>query len=292
MAAAIRAASFTVIGDVRCQLGEGPLWSARENALYWVDITAPAVHRYSFSSRRITTWPMPEKIGWIIERLTQPGFIAGFQTGFHELTLDPMWRKPIVDPEPHLPNNRMNDAKVDALGRIWAGTMDCDIRDHCGSLYCLDLDFKVQRRDSGYLVANGPAFGANDECMYHTDSGRQTVYRFEMTADGELGDRTEFLRFPADWGAPDGMTVDSAGYLWIAHWGGGRVSRFSPKGDLVYQCRLPASQITSCVFAGQKLDRLFVTSAAAGKTHESLAGALFEVDPQGSCGLPPRLFAA
>jgi sugar lactone lactonase YvrE len=127
--------------------------------------------------------------------------------------------------------------------------------------------------------------------MYHTDSGRRTVYRFEMSAIGELGARTPFLTFPLGWGAPDGMTVDREGHLWIAHWDGGRISRFSPSGDQIFECMLPASQITNCAFAGDKLDRLFVTSAAIGKPDEPLAGALFEVDPQGHAGLAPRLFA-
>ena len=283
--------SVRVIGNVRCQLGEGPLWSARDNAIYWVDILAPALHRYSLSTEQLTCWPMPEKIGWVVERRERPGFIAGFQSGFYELTLDPVVRKPIVDPEPHLPENRMNDAKVDPFGRIWAGTMDCDVREACGSLYCLDGRFTLSKHDSGYLITNGPAFGAHRECMYHTDSGRGVIYRFELSAEGTVGAREEFLRFPKDWGAPDGMTVDADGGLWIAHWGGARVSRFRPNGTFDQERSVPASRITSCVFAGPKLDRLFVTSAATGTVDEPLAGALFEVDPQGALGLPPHLFA-
>jgi D-xylonolactonase len=280
-----------VIGDQRCRLGEGPLWSPREDALYWVDILAPRLHRYSLTSARVTSWEMPEKIGWIVERADRPGFIAGFQSGFYELTLDPVARKLIVDPEPNLPDNRMNDAKVDSFGRLWAGTMDCEIRTDSGSLYCLDPDLTVTRRDTGYLVTNGPAFGAHGECMYHTDTGRRVVYRFDLAADGQLGPKTEFLRFAEDWGGPDGMTVDSNGGVWIAHWGASRVSRFEPDGTLDRFIRLPASQITSCTFAGRDLDRLFVTSAADGKPDEPLAGALFEVDPEGAKGLPPNLFA-
>ena len=278
--------SFRVIGEVRCQLGEGPLWSARDDAVYWVDILGPALHRYSLGSGQISSWSMPEKLGWVVERRDRPGFIAGFQSGFYELTLDPVVRKPIVDPEPHLPGNRMNDAKVDAWGRIWAGTMDFDGRVPSGSLYCLDGKFTVTQQDSGYLVANGPAFGKNHECMYHTDSGRNVVYRFELTSEGSPIARAPFLQFLPDWGSPDGMTVDCEGGLWIAHWGGGRISRFKPDGTLDRYVPLPASQITSCVFAGPKLDRLFVTSAAQDKEHEPLAGALFEVDPEGAQGLP------
>ena len=282
---------YKVIGDLRCQLGEGTLWSARENAVYWVDILKPALHRYSLTTEKITTWPMPEKIGWVVERRDRPGFIAGLQSGFHELTLDPMVCKPIVDPEPDLPGNRMNDAKVDKFGRIWAGTMDCAIREVTGSLYCLDTQFSVTRQDTDYLITNGPAFGAHHECMYHTDTGRSVIYRFDLSADGRIGGKTEFLKFPKEWGTPDGMTVDAQGGLWVAHWGGSRVSRFKPDATLDRSISLPASQITNCVFGGANLDRLFVTSAADGKPDEPFAGALFEVDPQGFRGMAPNLFA-
>jgi D-xylonolactonase len=278
------------IGVVRCQLGEGPLWSARDNAIYWVDILAPALHRYSLITAQISSWTMPEKIGWVIERRHRPGFIAGFQSGFYELTLDPVLRKPIHDPEPHLPGSRMNDAKADAWGRIWAGTMDLHGREPCGSLYRLDSNHTVTRQDNGYFITNGPAFGVRGQCMYHTDTGRSVVYRFELTPEGHLGTRTEFRRFPKDWGTPDGMTVDADDGVWIAHWGAGRVSRFRPNGTLDRHILLPTSQITSCVFAGHQLDRLFVTSAAVTKTDEPLAGALFEVDPEGAYGVQPHLF--
>ena len=282
---------YQVIGNLRCELGEGLLWSARENAVYWVDILAPGLHRYSLATQQITTWPMPEKIGWVVERHEQQGFIAGLQSGFVELTLDPVVCKPIVDPEPHLPGNRMNDAKVDKFGRIWAGTMDCAIRNVTGSLYCLDTRRTVIQQDSGYLITNGPAFGAEHECMYHTDTGRSVVYRFDLSADGTISGKREFLKFPKEWGTPDGMTVDAQGGVWIAHWGGSRVSRFNPDGTLDRYISLPASQITNCVFGGANLDRLFVTSAAEGKPDEPLAGSLFEIDPQGVRGIAPNLFA-
>lgn len=283
--------SYQVIGSLRCELGEGLLWSARENAIYWVDILAPALHRYSLATQQIATWPMPEKIGWVVERREHHGFIAGLQSGFVELTLDPVICKPIADPEPHLPGNRMNDATVDKFGRIWAGTMDCEIRNVTGSLYCLDTRHTVIQQDSGYLITNGPAFGAEHECMYHTDTGRSVVYRFDLSTDGNISGKREFLKFPDEWGTPDGMTVDARGGVWIAHWGGNRVSRFNPDGTLDRYISLPASQITNCVFGGVNLDRLFVTSAAEGKLDEPLAGSLFEVDPQGARGIAPNLFA-
>lgn len=284
--------SYRVIQrPMRDQLGEGLLWSARENAVYWVDILWQALHRLSLDDEAVASWPMPEKIGWVVERRDRPGFIAGLQSGFCELTLNPVVCRRRVNPEPHYPHNRMNDATVDHRGRIWAGTMDCDAHLETGSLYCLEPDFKVSRRDTGYVVTNGPAFTPTQDFVYHNDTPRGVVYRFAVTPEGELRDKREFLKFPREWGLPDGMTVDAEGCLWIAHWGGSRVSRFDPDGDLERLIRLPASQITNCVFAGSGLDRLFVTSAAVGRETESLAGALFEVDAGGVKGLAPHYFA-
>lgn len=275
---------------IRDRLGEGLLWSARENAVYWVDILAPALHRLSLADESVSTWPMPEKIGWVIERRDRPGFIAGLQSGFCELTLEPFACRLLVDPEPHYPDNRMNDAVADHLGNIWAGTMDCGASIETGSLYRLGKDFQVTCRDRGYIVTNGPVFSPERDCLYHNDTGRGVVYRFAFGDDGEIRDKTEFLKFPRDWGLPDGMTVDAAGGLWIAHWGGARVSRFTADGKLDRVIPLPVSQVTNCVFGGSGLDRMFVTSAAIDKAEEPLAGALFEVDAGGMKGLAPHYF--
>lgn len=283
-------APFEVIsGSIRCELGEGLWWSVREQALYWVDILGQALHRCSPAERALRSWSVPQKIGWVIERRDRPGFIAGLQSGFVELQLDPFEIRPLIDPEPELPGNRMNDAKADSRGRIWAGTMDAEIRNVSGSLYRLDPNLQVTRIDSGYLVTNGPAFSPADDVMYHTDTGMGVVYRFDVTAAGEAINKQPFITFEEEWGKPDGMTVDAEGALWIAHWGGGRVSRFTPDGRLDRVIRLPASRLTNCVFGGTHLDRLFVTSAAQGCADEPLAGATFEVDP-GVRGLPPRCF--
>lgn len=276
---------------IRCQLGEGLLWSARENAVYWVDIIGQKLHRHALAGGETTSWSMPEKTGWIVERRNRPGFIAGMQSGFVELTLDPVTVRHIADPEPQLPGNRMNDCCVDPRGQIWAGTMDVLIEKVTGSLYRLDADHNVTHHDSDYLVTNGPAFSPACDRMYHNDTGRGVVYCFDVAADGGIANKREFIRFPEAWGVPDGMTVDAEGHLWIAQWGGGGISRFTPEGQRERFIPLPASQITNVVFAGDKLDRLFATSAADGKPEEPLAGALFEVDAGGVKGLPPHLFA-
>ncbi|WP_066547241.1 MULTISPECIES: SMP-30/gluconolactonase/LRE family protein [unclassified Sphingomonas] len=275
--------------DVRDTLGEGALWSARHNALYWTDILAPAVNRLSLDSGEVTRWPMPEAVGWLVERRAG-GFIAGFKSGFAELDLDPVAIRPIVDPEPDLPDNRMNDGKADAAGVIWCGTMATKADRDSGSLWRFGADRRPVRMDSGYRVTNGPAFSVDGCWLYHSDTGRRTVYRFARRNDGTLGSRETFLTFAETDGRPDGMTIDTQDYLWIAHWGGSRVSRFRPDGVLDCAIALPASQVTNLTFGGARLDRLFVTSAAVDLPTSVHDGGLFEILSHGASGSDPGTF--
>jgi len=277
-----------VARDGRDLLGEGPSWSSREDALYWVDILGRRVNRLALATGRVDEWTMPEMIGWLIERADAPGFLAGFASGVKALTLDPLVIAAFVDLPDEPPGNRMNDARADAAGRIWAGTMPITGDRPTGSFYRIDPDASVTRVDDGYTVANGPAISPDGRWLFHTDSGLGTVYRFALDDDSSLGPREIFAQFEDGWGSPDGMTFDADGGLWIAHWGGSRISRFDPDGRVERAIALPASQITSMAFAGDGLDRLFVTSAADGVDEEH-GGALFEVDA-GCRGLAPYPF--
>jgi len=282
-------------------LGEGPIWSRRRNAIYWVDIVGQRVNCLSLESEQVETWQMPEPIGWIIERegerqgeregesqRERGGFIIGLKSGFATLSLDPFLIERIGNPEPDRLRNRLNDAKTDSAGNIWAGSMDLQETEPTGALYRLNSDLSWSRQDEGYVVANGPTFSPDGRTIYHTDSIKRTVFGFDLNASKDLADKRVFLQFEEAWGYPDGMATDAEGGIWIAHWGGGRLSRFLPDGHLDRAISLPATKITSCVFAGPKLERMFVTSASIESEEEALAGSLFEVDPgvRGAAVLP------
>jgi sugar lactone lactonase YvrE len=159
-----------------------------------------------------------------------------------------------------------------------------------GCLYRLDPSGAWSRHDTGYVVSNGPTFSPGHDVLYHTDTTRRVIYRFPLAADGSLGRREEFVVFPDEWGWPDGMATDIEGGIWVAHWGGARLSRFLPDGRLDRAIAMPVAQVTSCCFAGPRLERMFVTTAAIGRDDEPLAGALFEVEP-GVRGAPTYAFA-
>lgn len=273
---------------VRDRLGEGPLWSVREQALYWVDILGQRLHRLDWASGGIASWDLPEMIGWAVER-QQGGFVVGLRSGFHRLSLDPFSLEPLATPPGHTHEHRFNDGKADAAGRIFAGTMPIAMDSPAGCLWRLDPDGTVTCLDTGYTVANGPAISPDGATLLHTDSVAGRIWRFALAPDGSLSDRRLFRQFAPEEGSPDGMTFDAEGRLWVAQWGAGCVGCYAMDGSRLGRIDLPASQVTSCTFGGPGLDRLFVTSAADG-VDEPHGGALFEV-VAGTRGLPAHRFA-
>lgn len=280
------------VADVRAVLGEGPIWVAREQALYWVDIPEARLFRWSEGegTRRIEPGA---HICSLAPRQTG-GYVGGGYDGFLEIGED--HRAALIDdPEPDLPANRFNDGKVDRGGRFWAGTMDRSEREASGSLYRLDPDLRWTRIDSGYRVTNGPTFSLDGRTMYHTDSALQRVYAFDLAEDGSAANKRVHLQFGKGDGYPDGMTVDAEDCLWIAFWDGWCVRRFSPAGKRIAEIAIPAQRPTSCAFGGPQLDRLFITTASRDLAPAELAaqpqaGGLFMTKP-GVKGVPEPLFA-
>jgi D-xylonolactonase len=275
-------ADIQCIADVQAVLGEGPVWVAREAALYWLDIKGLKIFRLGDDGTR-SEWPTHLRIGSLAPRRSG-GFIAGTEDGI--AIVDPVADRfeIVASPESDLPDNRFNDGKVDRRGRFWAGTMDDAEKAASGTLYCVDPDLTWSAIDSSYKVTNGPAFSPSGDTMYHNDSARQVTYAFDMDSAGNAANRRTFLQFGAGDGYPDGMTVDSEGYLWIAFWGGWCLRRYSPDGEWVETIKMPVQRPTSCAFGGRDLDRLYVTSASIGLDDDALkmqpnAGGLFMFTP-------------
>lgn len=275
------------------RLGEGPLWSPSRDALFAVDIRGSRLLRYTPADGQGRDWPLEEAACWLVER-ADGGFVAGLRSRrLVGLTLD--GDRLSVGPdllrlEEGRPGNRLNDAMADTAGRLWVGSMDDAEKDASGALYRVGPDGSVARADEGYTVSNGPALSPDGRTLYHTDSPSRTVYAFTLAGDGTLSGKRVHIRFGEEDGYPDGMTCDAEGHLWVAHWSGGRVSRFRPDGTLERVVRLPVSNVTSCAFGGPGLDRLFITTAAQdAPSGEPLAGGLFACAP-GVAGLPPGRF--
>ena len=285
--------AITVVADVKAVLGEGPVWVAREQALYWLDIKGRRLFR--INDKEFREWPTPMRVGSIAPR-EGGGFIAGTDGGFYTVEVgDELAFTRLFDPEEDLPDNRFNDGKVDRDGRFWAGTMDDTEQAAVGTLYRLEDINGSTIIDQGYGVTNGPAFSPSGDWMYHTDSVRRRIYRFPLAPDGTVGAREIFLHFSAQEGYPDGMTVDAEGCLWVAFWDGWAVRRFGPDAALLDTIEVPVQRPTSIAFGGPDLDRMYITSARVGLDETALAvqpyaGALFMVEA-GIKGIAERPFA-
>lgn len=257
-----------LVADVHAVLGEGPVWVARRQALFWVDIKGRKIFRLSGGG--LTEWDTPFRIG-VLHPRESGGFIAGTEHGIAHVELESGRFELLFDPEEDRPSNRFNDGKIDRHGRFFAGTMDDGEQAASGAFYRIDKSLLCTRVDDGYRVTNGPAFSPDGRTMYANDSALQLTYVFDLASDGTPANRRVFARFDEREGYPDGMTVDAEGCLWIAFWDGWCVRRLSPEGERLAEYRLPVARPTSCAFGGLMLDRLFVTSASIGLSDEERA---------------------
>ena len=281
-----------VIGSQNA-LGEGPLWSTEEQALYWVDIDGKTVNRYWPSSEQRESFAVNANVGVIAFR-KMGGFITAGSTGFAFWKIGIPILDLISDPEENNPGSRFNDGKVDRAGRFWAGTMTHE--GAVSALYCMNAELEVQKMEFGITISNGIGWSPDNRIMYYSDSLHYVIYAYDFDLEsGEISNRRDWIRFSPAYGIPDGLTVDSEGYVWCAFYSGGKVTRFNPQGKIDEEIFLPVSQPTSCVFGGKDMSDLYITSAWLGLTEEErveqpLAGDVFKVKT-GTTGLPEPKFA-
>ena len=281
--------------DFRASLGEGLYWDARRGVLWFVDIDGLRIACWRPGDLSWREWPTPQRVGWIIPTNDDDTLMVGFQQGVARVDLSGElrfeWVCRLLADSPSL---RLNDAKADASGALWAGSLNCDDESRSdGAFFRIDAAAKRSTSiDTGYRVANGPAIHPGDQWMLHSDSGRRTIYAFDLDVKHGRATNRRVWKVLADAeGYPDGMTFDAEGCLWLAHWGAGCVSRYSSDGQLLRRVDLPTSHISNVCFGGDRLNRLFVTTARVGLTAQQLdaqpsAGSLFEINPQGVVGLP------
>lgn len=276
------------------KLGEGSTWSARDQALYWVDSRAPAIHRLNPSSGEIRSVSLPSIIGSFGLR-KKGGMVVALQTGFHFLDFDTGALTAILDPEDDIETNRMNDGRCDRQGRFWAGSMNDTKRDPDGSLYRLDPDLSCTKIRDDIIVPNALAWSPDSKAMYFADTYREHILVYDFHADeGTISNPRLFADLRGKGGRPDGATVDADGCLWNATYAGGRVVRYTPDGRIDQVIEMPVSQPSCCCFGGRDLDTLYITSATQRLTPEQLAqqplaGGLFAVKV-GVKGLPEPEF--
>jgi sugar lactone lactonase YvrE len=275
------------------RLGECPLWDERERVLWWVDSRWPAVKRLDPSTGAVMMQVLPDVIGSIAFR-ERGGLIAATKTGIHFMDAASGALERRAHPEAHLPDNRFNDGRCDRAGRFWAGTMSDVKRDPVGSLYRFDADLACTKLRNAVIIPNGLAFSPDGRTMYFADTNRHTIWAFDYDPASGAATRERVFADTGN-GRPDGSCVDADGCLWNAEYGGWRVVRYTPAGEVDRQIEVPVSNPTCCCFGGEDLGTLYVTTATQrlgpeDLAQQPLAGSVLALRP-GPKGLPESRFA-
>jgi len=268
---------------VQDELGECPIWNVDEQALYWIDIEGNRVHRFepataSHEIRRpgfpMTAFGLRATGGWVT---AAKNGLAYWHWPSQEYEF-------ISDPVADEAGIRFNDGVVDRQGRFWTGTIyEEDFDAPLSSLFRLDPDGSVHKLDTGFATSNGIGVSPDSKTLYFVDMFHRHILAYDHDpATGALEHRRIFASMPEEAGYPDGLTIDSEGFVWNAHWGGWKVTRYDPDGKIEREIHLPVQNVTRCAFGGEQLDVLFINTAwyglsEADRKDQPLAGDLFQV---------------
>jgi sugar lactone lactonase YvrE len=291
--------------DAQDEVGESPTWDASRDRLLWVDHSSGRVHEAKMSESghwaETKVWELRRYLAAVIPRKSG-GFVALGATSI-DLVEESGVCQPFARLESEQAGEKLNDAKCDSRGRIWTGSLTVDFLLGAAALYRVDVDGTVVKMLDGLTLANGLAWSPDERTFYLIDSLAQSVDAFDFDIEaGALGRRRPLIRIEN--GAPNGMTVDADGGLWVAITGAAEVHHYAADGRLLGRVGISTPGATSCEFGGAQRDILFITSRSGrmpdiaknlGMTAQMMnndgtdAGALFTASP-GAKGLPSRAF--
>jgi xylono-1,5-lactonase len=231
-----KANSTYCVWDEPCSLGEAPVWHPLENVLYWVDILGPKLHRLDIHHHHHQSWTMPTSITCIAPN-QHGGLIVAFKHGIAILN-------PISNQVHYLDSlsdeiaalSMFNDGHCDRQGRFWVGTKNINETSLLnakpqGEIFRFGPDQALIKQVENFYITNGLVFNLDSKYFFVADSPRRVIYRYEFDSEsGQIHHPIVFAKIATDAGFPDGMTLDSEGYLWSCHFGGWRITRYSPEG--------------------------------------------------------------
>ena len=258
------------VARVGAILGEGPVWVAREQRLWFVDIKGHTLLRFDPATSALDRWVAPGEPGWALP-VAGGGMLVGMPGGLHRFDPETGTFDPVAQVETEIPGNRLNDATTDAQGSVLFGTMDNGERLATGRLYRF-ADGRIA--DTGLppvAITNGPALSPDGRTLYHTDTLGRTIHAVVVQDDGTLGPMRVFARIEDVAGYPDGPACDSAGNVWTGLFAGWGVRCHAPDGTVIHTVRLPVANVTKVAFGGPDFRTAYVTTARKGLDATALA---------------------
>jgi sugar lactone lactonase YvrE len=269
-----------------CELGEGPLWHQERGSLFWVDINAGILFEYNWTTAQVQKWEVGHWVSLVVPGKNKEEVILGLQGGVARFNLISGTLTWITDMGLDWTSHRCNDGICDSKGRLWIGSTEMKHKDKDGTLYCIDENKQVQERVPGVSVSNGLAWSVDNTRLYFTDSPTHEIQSFiYKETTGEIEFEKVVVKVPESKGAPDGFTIDTEGMLWVALWGGLGVGRWNPAtGEMIDFIEVPVPNVTCCVFVGEELDHLMITTARKELSAQQLqdypdSGHVFMIKP-------------
>lgn len=257
------------------QLGESPLWSATEQALYWIDIPDCTIHRLHSGTGTHQSWPVPAQPGSLCLH-AGGGLVVALRTGLYHLNTV-SGALAMLSPAPYDTTViRFNDGRCDNQGRFWTGSL-YEPKTHAGATLYRYHRGKLHDMGCAVTTSNGVAITPDNTLLYHADTAAHLIRRYQLSHNGDIMQQEVWQTFPSDKtsaayiGRPDGATIDADGNYWIAMFEGGRILQFSPQGDILADIALPVRCPTMVTFGGDDLRTLFITTARRGRPDDELA---------------------
>lgn len=269
--------------SIQNEMGETPIWVPEEKLLYWVDIGSHMIFRIDVKTNEYESFKPDMPVRGLC-RKSSGDWLVVTDAGLAFWDPSSNTCEFIIDPYENQPDLQFNDGAIDRQGRLVVGSYNSNQLDAPdGSLYRLDADLTLHKLDKNLVLSNGIALSPDGKTLYVSEmfAHKITAYDYEIET-GTAGNRRVFVAIPEDAGKPDGLTVDSHGFVWAAHWGGWRVTRYDPAGKLEREIRVPTELVTCLGFGGQNLDELYITTAwynlsEQQRKDQPLAGDLFRI---------------
>jgi D-xylonolactonase len=271
-------------------LGESALWVPESGTLFWLDLMRPKLSSLVLATGEFSSKELDPSVplGALVRSVIPGQLVLARRNGVILLNPADGAERPLAHPASGRDDLGYNDAAADRQGRLWIGTCELSESHPAAVLYAVEADGSSEIADDGFIVCNGPVFSPDGSTMYFSDTLSRTVLAYDLDGGGRLGGKRVFARIDESDGFPDGLAIDSEGGVWVAHWGAGRISRWSPQGVRSETVLLPTTNVTSLAFAGPELSTLFVTTASDpcddGPATPG-AGALYVLEP-GVSGAP------
>jgi sugar lactone lactonase YvrE len=279
------------------KLGEAAIWHAASKRLLWIDLYDPKlfIHDPVKGDTQVRAIALKAPLGAIVATTNPKLLMVSHAGGLSTLNIKTGASKIFARPEMDRDAVIYNDCKVDHFGRLWVGSSHAKESDPRGALWCVLPNGKCFLGDVGFAVSNGPAFSLDGKTMYFNDSAGKKTFAYDISADDPMPrNRRVLISYTHEEGMPDGLTVDVEGNIWVAHWGGARITQFTNSGFRLRHVQVPAPHVTTVGFGGENLATLYVTTARDGMSPDALqlwpqSGDLFALKP-GVHGVPEPLF--